>query len=219
MSGHVSIQIDHNFETAHRLPFLGGKCTNLHGHSWKAKITFTAWQHETGMNDFGVSLEYGLLKKVVRGWIDEHLDHGAMLGVKDSLLPALLDQGSKVFVFGDTNWLDIPAEEEGRTSYKFAISDDRNYARMPWPTVEAVARMLAEKLQAAVDQAFNGILWIEAVNVMETATNFSLWIPSREGDDRFARFDERFYAQGDALQTQSIPRAEIDNVQTGEPCR
>lgn len=198
MSGTVAIQVTHNFETAHRLPFLVGKCQSLHGHSWKVLITFTAYQHQTGMNQSGISLEYGVLKKLVRGWIDEHLDHGTMIGVKDELLPALVeDRHTKLFVFGDLGWLDIAAEEEGLSSYKPVVQSrgaERNYSELPWPTVEATARMLAERLQEAIDLTFKDTLWIEAVSLAETATNSAVWIPNGADDDRFARFDERLYA-------------------------
>lgn len=173
MSGTVSLSIEHNFETAHRLPFLGGKCMNLHGHSWKVKVSFVAYHHKMGMNDHGISIDYGLVKKIVRGWIDAELDHGAMLGADDPLAEILVKYGSKVFVFGDGG----------------------QYSKMPWPTVEATARMLADVLQDQVDQALNEILWVDAVHVTETAVNSALWIPSGQEDGRFARFDERMYAE------------------------
>lgn len=185
MSGTISISIRHNFETAHRLPFLNGKCTNLHGHSWKTSLTFSAIQHEIGMDSQGISTEYGELKKVVRGWIDDKLDHGCMLGVHDPLLPVLLDLDSKVFVFGNVGFLHIAAEEEkGQPSYNVP-AEDRNFPTMPWPTVEAVARMICEKIQALVDQAFNSTLWVGSVYVMETAVNSAVWTPEGRGNYRF----------------------------------
>ena len=182
MTGTVAVIVEHNFETAHRLPFLGGKCENLHGHSWRVEIAFVAYQHATGMDS---RAEYGQLKQVVRGWIDDRLDHGCMLGVKDPLLPVLLAEDSKVFVFGDVGFLQIAAEEEQRTWIEPAES--RVYKTMPWPTVEAVARMLAEELQQQVDLHFGDVLWVDRVSVTETAVNKAVWTPSGEEDDRRAR--------------------------------
>lgn len=218
MSGTASIQVKHNFETAHRLPFLSGKCQSFHGHSWEVLITFTAYQHQTGMNDHGISLEYGLLKKVVRTWIDDYLDHGTMIGVKDALLPHLIDDmHTKLFVFGDLGFLDIAAAEEGRTSYKYAITTDRNYTTLPWPTVEATARMLAERLQEAVDLTFKDTLWIEAVALRETAVNSALWIPNGADDGRFDRFEERLYATpAQAIAPLTSPLAEGEIARAGE---
>ncbi len=183
--GTVAIVVEHNFETAHRLPFLGGKCENLHGHSWQVSIAFVAYQHATGMDSRGISVEYGQLKQVVRGWIDSRLDHGCMLGVKDPLLPVLLKEDSKVYVFGDVVHLIDAAEDEDYTAILPAA--ERTYAAMPWPTVEAVARMLAEELQAQVDLHFGDVLWVDRVVVTETAVNKAVWTPSGEEDDRRAR--------------------------------
>jgi len=184
--GMAAVLIEHNFETAHRLPFLGGKCENLHGHSWKVSIAFVAYEHETGMDSRGISCEYGKLKQVVRTWIDDFLDHGCMLGVKDPLLPVLLAEDSKVFVFGDVSWLAIAGEEQGHTSWT-EPNASRVYEDMPWPTVEAVARMLAERLQQRVDANFGDVLWIDRVVVTETAVNSAVWTPSGEEDDRRGR--------------------------------
>lgn len=194
MSGTVSISVEHNFETAHRLPFLGGKCENLHGHSWKVEITFVAYQHATGMNENGISTDYGQLKAVVRTWIDNYLDHGCMLGVKDPLTPVLLAEDSKLFVFGDVSYL---ATAEHRRSAGKATwiepAEARVYETMPWPTVEAVARMIAERIQAEVDEAFNDTLWVDQVRITETATNKAVWTPSGEEDNRRARKLEQGY--------------------------
>ena len=110
----TTISVRHNFETAHRLPDLGGKCVNLHGHSWWCEITLAPTEPGADM-----VLEYGTAKRIIRRWIDEYLDHGAMLGDADPLADFLESLGSKVYRFGVDN----------RTSDQ-------------WPTVESVARML-----------------------------------------------------------------------------
>lgn len=180
--GKVLLKVRHNFETAHRLPFLGGKCMNLHGHSWDVEVTFYAHAFKSGMNSNGISLEYGLLKKVVRSWIDDKLDHGCMLGVKDPLLPFLLEEDSKVFVFGDVNFLHNMTEQESRSSYNVP-APDRNYPHLPWPTVEATARMISETIQELVNGVFNPILSITSVLVTETSTNAALWTAEGQGED------------------------------------
>lgn len=105
-----SVSVRHNFETGHRLPHLGGKCQNLHGHSWWATITVSSDQ----LTRYGTVVEYGALKRSLRAWIDEHLDHGLMLGKADPLA-ALLSPHGKVFEFDTglpmTNGLDWPTVE------------------------------------------------------------------------------------------------------------
>jgi 6-pyruvoyltetrahydropterin/6-carboxytetrahydropterin synthase len=57
------VTIRHNFETAHRLPHLPGKCQSLHGHSWWAEVTVAASELSRG----GLVVEFGALKKEVAG--------------------------------------------------------------------------------------------------------------------------------------------------------
>src|SRR5690348_675448 len=138
LEGTVFITVRHNFETAHRLPFLGGKCANWHGHSWECEVYLYNSSFDTGMNDNGISCEYGLVKKAIREWIDRELDHGVMIGAQDKMLEHFIADGGKLFVFGE----------------------DGEWDKMPWPTVEAVAAMLSERLQDQVN-AINSRLYVD----------------------------------------------------------
>ena len=140
----MEVTVRHNFETGHRLPHLPGKCQSLHGHSWWAHITVGA----KATDDAGLVLDFGLLKKHVRGFIDTYLDHGLMLGCEDPLAPILKPHG-KVFVF---------EHEHG-----------------DWPTVENVARLLA--IQTAIILRVLGATGVEVlrVRVTETAVNEASW--------------------------------------------
>lgn len=103
----LSVAVRHNFETAHRLPHIGGKCFNLHGHSWWTEITVAA----PALDENGIVVEFGAFKRQVREWIDLHLDHGAMLGTDDPLLAVLTSMGSKVFEF-EGRWPTVEATAE-----------------------------------------------------------------------------------------------------------
>lgn len=91
-----TVSVRHNFETAHRLPHLSGKCENLHGHSWWVEVTVTAAQLAAG-----TVVEFGAYKRELRRWIDQNLDHGTMLGPGDPLLPLLRAEGCKVYAVQD----------------------------------------------------------------------------------------------------------------------
>lgn len=93
MSHGVSVR--HNFETGHRLPHLPGKCVSLHGHSWWTEVTVEAEQLGAGL-----VVEFGPFKNALRAWIDQHLDHGLMLGPDDELLPLLSQHGKTYPVSG-----------------------------------------------------------------------------------------------------------------------
>lgn len=84
----AAVTVRHNFEAAHRLPHLPGKCTSLHGHSWWAEITVQAPDPADGL-----VVEFGPFKRELRTWIDTHLDHGTLLGPDDPLLPVLRTHG------------------------------------------------------------------------------------------------------------------------------
>lgn len=88
-----NVTVRHNFETAHRLPHLPGKCVSLHGHSWWAEVTVTA---PIADND-GMVVEFGSFKQKLRAWIDSNFDHGVILGPQDPLIPALRAEHCKVY--------------------------------------------------------------------------------------------------------------------------
>jgi 6-pyruvoyltetrahydropterin/6-carboxytetrahydropterin synthase len=91
-----TVTVRHNFETAHRIPVLAGKCESLHGHSWWAEITVTA----ADLSEDGTVVEFGSFKRALRRWIDEKLDHGVILGDADPLLPILAAHGKTYQVRG-----------------------------------------------------------------------------------------------------------------------
>jgi len=90
MSYKVSIEI--RFDAAHRLYRYEGKCQNLHGHGWTAVVEVAA----TKLILSGFVIDFGLLKTVVKDWIDTHWDHATILCVNDPLVQILVDQGVHV---------------------------------------------------------------------------------------------------------------------------
>lgn len=88
-----TVTVRHNFETAHRLPHLPGKCQSLHGHSWWVEVTVAGQ-----VDSDGVLVEFGPFKNALREWIDRHLDHGVILGTSDPLVEPLRRHDTKVFV-------------------------------------------------------------------------------------------------------------------------
>jgi 6-pyruvoyltetrahydropterin/6-carboxytetrahydropterin synthase len=151
-----SIVIRAGFEAAHRLPQLDGACASIHGHSWHVAVTVTA----TGLSPDGTVAEFGAFKRAIRAWTDEQLDNGAMLGVADPLLPAFVADGSKTFRFGVADG--SQAEQAARD--------------LPWPTVEAVAIVIARVaggLLAVIPQAPGAA--VASVLVEETRANSALW--------------------------------------------
>jgi 6-pyruvoyltetrahydropterin/6-carboxytetrahydropterin synthase len=89
-----SVTREITFCYGHRLLEHGGKCRHLHGHNGRAVITLSA----PTLDALGMVVDFGKLKRVVGGWIDEALDHKMLLHKDDPVLSLLLRQGEPVQV-------------------------------------------------------------------------------------------------------------------------
>jgi len=107
----VSRQID--FCYGHRLLDYPGKCRYLHGHNGKVVITIEAPE----VDDRGMVLDFSDIKRVVSGWIDEHLDHRMVLRRDDPAVPALQEMGEPVFLMD----INPTAENLARLIADFAL--------------------------------------------------------------------------------------------------
>lgn len=67
------------FDAAHRVIGHGGKCRFLHGHRYECEAVFVAEQ----LNDLGMVIDFGIIKEILGGWINENLDHNMILSVDD----------------------------------------------------------------------------------------------------------------------------------------
>lgn len=143
----TTVTVRHTWEAGHRLPHLEGKCQSLHGHSWQVEVE-VAGEVNAGT---GVLVEFAAVKRSLREWIDAHLDHGLMLGADDPLVPLLRPHG-RIFLFG------FPGYAQG----------------LPWPTVEAVAAVIARVADRIVEAA-DPFAYVQRVSVQETAVNRATW--------------------------------------------
>jgi len=89
------VAIEIRFDAAHRLLNYAGKCHNLHGHSYVAIIGVA----KEKLVECGFVVDFGYLKKYVKGWIDEHWDHASILNSGDPLVRAL--QSMKAVALGE----------------------------------------------------------------------------------------------------------------------
>jgi 6-pyruvoyltetrahydropterin/6-carboxytetrahydropterin synthase len=70
------IEKDFSFEAAHFLPYHKGKCSRLHGHSFKATVTIASISlQENPASDCGMLMDFADLKKIMTPLIDDYLDH------------------------------------------------------------------------------------------------------------------------------------------------
>jgi len=83
-----------NFCYGHRLLNYDGKCRNLHGHNGKLEILLGGHH----LDSRGMLVDFTDIKRLLKTWIDDHLDHAMLLSVDDPLLPVLRGHGQPVFV-------------------------------------------------------------------------------------------------------------------------
>lgn len=81
----------------HRLLDYDGKCQYLHGHNGKAVIVLES----ESLDHRGMLIDFTDIKKKVRCWIDENLDHRMILCERDPVLPFLREQGEALYVIKD----------------------------------------------------------------------------------------------------------------------
>jgi len=117
----VTQQID--FCYGHRLLNYDGKCKFLHGHNGRVVISLEGEK----LDDRGMLVDFTDIKRRIRGWIDQELDHRMILNRDDPLLPLLQQQAQPVHVIPHNP----TAENIARLIFEFA-------AGQGFPVVEVV---------------------------------------------------------------------------------
>ena len=63
------------FEAAHRLPHHSGKCSRLHGHSWRGYIFVAGDALQTEGSQQGMIVDYADIKALLQPLVEDFLDH------------------------------------------------------------------------------------------------------------------------------------------------
>lgn len=81
----MMIAFRHNMEVAHRLLYLPGKCQRIHGHSMKVTLKLFVDFNGNGyaIDEDNEILDFGNVKKIFRGYIDDQYDHRLLLNEED----------------------------------------------------------------------------------------------------------------------------------------
>ena len=104
------------FDAAHRVMNEKVKCFNLHGHRFKVEATFE-YNRKGGL---GYAIDFKELKRVVGDWIDEYLDHAAILNPCDTgLITMCRENGWRLYIMGLGNKGDINPSAENLASEMF----------------------------------------------------------------------------------------------------
>ncbi len=71
-----------SFDSAHRIVGHKGDCKMLHGHRYTAELTFEAEK----LDNVGMVVDFSVIKKKFRNWLNENWDHNTVLSIKDKEL-------------------------------------------------------------------------------------------------------------------------------------
>lgn len=136
------------FEASHVLPLHPGKCANLHGHSWRLRVSICGQINPLS----GFVMDYAILKRIVEENVVKNLDHthlgvdamrgwahGTMYKVA-GCLPADFYPTSENLVMWVKGVIEGAIEEEGAMLYEVSL-DETCTSRAIWrnPVAERAA--------------------------------------------------------------------------------
>ena len=78
------------FDAAHRVMEHESKCKFVHGHRYVVEASFAAAE----LDKQGRVIDFGVVKPLLGGWIDEHWDHTALLNEADKPLGTMMEQAT-----------------------------------------------------------------------------------------------------------------------------
>jgi len=92
----MSVRITRRLEidAGHRLMRHESKCRNLHGHRYVFDVTVKG----PDLDESGRVIDFGVLKELVGGWLNDTFDHGFIVQEGDPLIPMLGDLDNKTAV-------------------------------------------------------------------------------------------------------------------------
>lgn len=150
------------FDAGHRLLNHEGKCKYLHGHRYVAEIFCITYE----LDKMGMVVDFGLIKSLVKTWIDKNWDHNTILNSKDPLVDAMILSGP------EAKWSE-PHDCTGLANFESA------WERPPFllycnPTAENMAeRLLQESVRLFREAELPKELQIEKVRLWETPNCFA----------------------------------------------
>jgi len=131
----MEITKEFKWEMGHRLVHHTGKCYNVHGHNYVAHVTI-----EGNLEKNGFVLDFGILKEIVKQWIDDNLDHAMMLNAEDPLCVKFDEMSYYLTTFGDQKrplkLIQVPFEPTAETIALFLIGHIKKPLEERYPNVK-----------------------------------------------------------------------------------
>lgn len=86
-----------DFCYGHRLLHYAGKCRHLHGHNGRLEVDLES----PTLDPLGMVVDFGIVRDVIRAWIDDTLDHRMLLCRADPIVALLEAQGEPLFLMDE----------------------------------------------------------------------------------------------------------------------
>lgn len=153
------ISKDFRFESAHRLAKnYMGKCAQLHGHSWNGTLTVRCVM----LDDWGMGIDFGVLKEAVIKEIEEIFDHKVILYQGDPLNKILEESG-----YGQSivTMLDNPTSEV-IAEWIFDFASEKLNTKMPENRTPK-----SMDYRDLLDSGMSMMYQVVAVKIRETCTS------------------------------------------------
>jgi 6-pyruvoyltetrahydropterin/6-carboxytetrahydropterin synthase len=86
-----------DFCYGHRLLKYEGRCRHLHGHNGRIEVDIDS----SDLDGRGMVTDFSEIKRALKTWVDETLDHQMILCKDDPLVPVLKQKGELFYVIDD----------------------------------------------------------------------------------------------------------------------
>ncbi|MCE2688065.1 MAG: 6-carboxytetrahydropterin synthase [Rickettsiales bacterium] len=96
------------FDSAHRIINHESKCKMLHGHRYILEVYLSPKNQDNQLDKLGRVIDFGEIKKIIGGWIDQFFDHNTILSNQDRELGNLINNNTGQNIY----YLDCPPTAE-----------------------------------------------------------------------------------------------------------
>ncbi|UQZ37054.1 6-pyruvoyl tetrahydrobiopterin synthase [Paenibacillus sp. PK3_47] len=141
MMNEVTVCKIFTFDSAHQLVGHKGKCSNLHGHTYKLEVVLKGVPStEAGHSDEGFVIDFSDIKTVVQQSLVDRLDHAFLAMGNEPVLETLNRTGSKVALLSFRTTVE---NMSAYIAYKLKQASLPLYSVKLWETPTSWAEVLA----------------------------------------------------------------------------
>lgn len=146
MRGEVSVCKIFTFDAAHQLIGHKGKCSNLHGHTYKLEVVLRGVPSVAdGESGEGFVIDFSDIKTIVKQTVVDRLDHAFLAMGNEPVLETLKATGSKVAVL---SFRTTAENMSAYIAYELIKASLPVYSVKLWETPTSWAEVLAADIPA-----------------------------------------------------------------------